>query len=179
MSKKIVEKNEDNKEKSKIKRYGILLFIFALCIGLTIYLCKWYDVYDEYQKETPVIRGTLSEVGYEELEHYILDNPSSIVYMCTSQSEICRNFENDLKKLVNKNAYADEIIYLNLSGLDMDTFVYEFNSRYKFKNKLTSDYPAFVAFSDGEIEAILQGNADNPLSISRVKNFIEMYKIGD
>ena len=179
MAKKNVEEKNEVKEKSKAKRYGILFLIFALCVGLTLYLCKWYDVYDEYQKEIPVIRGTLSEVDFEEFEHYILDNSSIIVYMCTSQSEVCRNFENDLKKLVKKNAYADEIIYLNLSNMDQDQFIKDFNDKYKFKTALTKDYPAFVFFRDGEIEALLQGSESNPLTISKTKNFIEIYKVGE
>ena len=179
MTKSTDKENNKNKEKNKVKGYGILFVIFALCIGLTLYLCKWYNVYDEYQKETPVIRGVLSEVDYEEFEHYVLDNPSTIIYMCTSQDDSCRKFENDFKKLINKNAYADELIYLNLSGLDKEEFVNKFNDKFNFKTKLTSNYPALVVFRDGEVEAILQGRENESLSISKVKSFIEIYKIGE
>ena len=44
------------------KNYLILAVIFIVGIGITLYLCDCYRVYDEYQKQTPVIRGTLSEI---------------------------------------------------------------------------------------------------------------------
>ena len=183
MSKKNTEKKVEvesmEKEKSSFKGYGILILIFALCIGLTLYICKWYNVYQDYQKETPVIRGTLSEIGNDEFEHYVLDNPTSIIYMCTSREDVCRNFENEFKKLVIKKEYNDEIIYLNLTDLDQEKFVKEFNDKYNFKVKLTENYPAFVVFSDGEVDAILQGDEEKPITISRVKEFIELYKTGE
>ena len=59
----------DNKK--KIKNYILLFVIFALGIGVTLYICSCYKVYDDYQKQTPIIRGTLSEITNEEITHYI------------------------------------------------------------------------------------------------------------
>ena len=56
------------KEKNLVKNYFILAIIFLAGIGLTFYLCRWYKVYDDYKKQTPVIRGTLSqEIVYDDL----------------------------------------------------------------------------------------------------------------
>ena len=128
-----VEAHEEEKERSLFKRYLILAFIFILCMGLVIYLCKCYKVYDDYQKEIPVIRDTLSEITDVDLEHYILDNPTTVIYMCTASDEVCRDFEKDFKKLVIKKEYTDKIVYLNLSGLDQEKFVEDFNNKYNFK----------------------------------------------
>ena len=84
-------------------------------MGLVIYLCKWYKVYDDYQKEIPVIRDTLSEITDVDLEHYILDNPSTIIYMCTASNETCRDFEKDFKKFVLKKEYTDSIDHVKPS----------------------------------------------------------------
>ena len=175
---KAIEKQEE-KEKNLFKRYLILIFICLLSIGLVIYLCKWYKVYDDFQKEIPVIRDTLSEITDIDLEHYIMDNPSSIIYICTASNETCRSFEKDLKKLVVKKDYTDVIVYLNLSGLDQDKFVEEFNNKYKFKNKLTTSYPAIVIFEDGEVSALLQGSDDRKITVGNVKDFLELNSIGD
>lgn len=178
-TKKEVETHEVEKERSLFKRYLILIFIFILCMGLVIYLCKWYKVYDDYQKEIPVIRDTLSEITDVDLEHYILDNPSTIIYMCTASDEVCRDFEKDFKKLVIKKEYTDKIVYLNLSGLDQDKFVEEFNSKYNFKIKLTTDYPAIVMFEDGKITSLLQENDKRDFTISTVKDYLELNMIGE
>ena len=174
-----VETHEEEKERSLFKRYLILAFIFILCMGLVIYLCKWYKVYDDYQKEIPVIRDTLSEITDVDLEHYILDNPTTVIYMCTASDEVCRDFEKDFKKLVIKKEYTDKIVYLNLSGLDQEKFVEDFNNKYNFKIKLTVDYPAIVMFEDGKITSLLQENDKRDFTISTVKDYLELNMIGE
>ena len=120
-----------NKEKKKgLKNYFILILIFVLGIGVTLYLSKLYHVYDEYQKETPVIRGVLAEITSEELEHYLLENPTIVIYMCTSSDMLCRNFEKDFKKLIEKENLQEEIVYLNLSDIDQKEFIKDFNEKY-------------------------------------------------
>ena len=170
---------KENTTKKKYKNYILLVLLFLAAIGLTLYFCKWYNVYDEYQKETPVIRDTLFELSSEELEHYIIDNPTAAVYMCTSAELKCRTFEKDFKKYINSKNLKDEIVYLNLSNLDTEEFIKDFNEKYKSKKEL-KNYPAIIVFEDGTITHILQGNQENgKLEIGKVKQFIEMYKIGE
>ncbi len=164
--------------KKKYKNYILLVILFVAAICLTLYLCKWYNVYDEYQKQTPVIRDTLFELSNEELDHYIVDNPTAVVYMCTSSELKCRSFEKDFKKLINNKNLKDKIVYLNLSELDINEFMNTFNNTYPNKKKL-ENYPAIIIFEDGEITHILQENEKESLKIGKVKQFVEMYKIGE
>lgn len=166
-------------KQKKAKNYIILALIFALGIGLTLYICSCYKVYDDYQKQTPIIRGTLSEITNEEITHYILENPTTTIYMCTSSEDTCRQYEKGLKKLINNTNLAEYIVYLNLSEINQDEFVKEFNEIYPYKIKLTTSYPAFVTFEDGKIKYILQGNENNPLTISKTKQYIELNHIGE
>ena len=108
-----------------------------------------------------------------------MDNPSAIIYMCTANDDVCRNFEKDFKKLLRKKDYRNQIIYLNLTDIDQDVFVNDFNARYHYKNKLTTNYPAFVLFEDGEVKSILQGKENKTLKISKVKQFLELNEIGE
>lgn len=170
---------EKNNKKIDIKNYIILIIIFIVGIGITLYLCNWYHVYDEYQKQTPVIRGTLSEITNEELEHYVMENPTTVIYMCTASNPICRNYEKELKKLVESENLQEKIIYLNLSDIDENKFVDNFNNKYPYKVKLTTNYPALVIFEDGEINNILQGKDDEKLTIIKTKQFIDINKIGE
>lgn len=167
-----------NKQK-RIKNYILLVVIFALGIGITMYVCSCYKVYDDYQKQTPIIRGTLSEITNEEITHYILENPTTVIYMCTSSDDVCRQYEKGLKKLIHNTNLSEYIVYLNLSEINQDEFVEQFNNTYPYKVKLTTSYPAFVVFEDGEIKYILQGNKENPLTISKTKQFIELNHIGE
>ena len=169
----------EEKQKKKVKNYIILVFVVLLFVGLVLYLCKWYKVYDEYQKDIPVIRDSLQEIVNEDLEHYILDNPSSLIYICTANDENCRDFEKKFKKLIEKDELADEIIYLNVTGIDQDSFVNSFNEKYTKKKKLTTNYPAIVVFDEGKVVSILQAKKDSKVKIDDVKHFIKLNKVGE
>ena len=166
-------------KKKTIKNYVILGVVVLLFIGIVLYLCKWYLVYDEYQKEIPIIRDSLQEIVSEDLEHYVLDNPSSLIYICTANDEQCRNFEKKFKKLVIKEELGDEIIYLNVTGIDQDSFVADFNGKYAKKKQLTTNYPAIVLFDEGKAVRILQGNENSKLAIDDAKHFIKLNKVGE
>ncbi len=169
----------DKKQKKQMKNYFILLLIFVLGIGITLYLTRLYHVYDEYQKQTPIIRGVVSEITNEELEHYLLENPSTVIYMCTSSDMLCRNFEKDFKKLIEKNSLQDDIVYLNLSDIDQEEFADNFNNKYPYKTKLTTKYPALVLFEEGEVRNILQGSSKEKLNVKKAEQFIDLNNIGE
>ena len=173
----MAETNE--KKKGGLKNYLILTVIFIIGIGVTLYLCNLYQVYDEYQKETPVIRDTLFEITSDELEHYILENPTIVIYMCTSSEMVCRNYEKGFKKLIKSKELQEVIVYLNLSNLDQEKFIEDFNNKYNFKVKLTTYYPALVVFEEGKITSMLQGTAEEELTVVKTKQFIEIHKIGE
>ena len=44
------------------------------------------------------------------IEHYVMENPTTVFYMCTAASEACRDYEKDLKKLVEKDELQSTII---------------------------------------------------------------------
>ena len=170
---------KDNEEKKKIVRnYVLLVLLFLGSIGIVLYLCELYKVSDEERKRVPIISGSLQEIYHGDLEHYVMDNPSTIIYMCTANGDVCRNFERDFTKLLKKNHY-NQLIYLNLTDLDQEEFVRQFNNTYHYKNEITSYYPAFVLFEDGKIKSILQGNEKKNLTITKVKQFLELNEIGE
>jgi hypothetical protein len=168
---------QDNKK--TFKNYAILFGITLAFVCIVLYLCKCYNVYNEYQKEIPVIRGSLQEIVSDDLEHYLVDNPSSIIYICVANDDKCREFEKKFKKYVETKLLSDEIVYLNTTGLNQDEFVKNFNERYAKKKELTTNYPAIVLFEDGKAVSILQGKKNSSLSIEKVENFLEVNKIGE
>ena len=167
-------KTNEQKKKNYLKNYIILIIVFGLCVCFTLYLCEWYKVYNEYLKETPVIRGSVSEISYEDLDHYVVDVPNVVIYLCTSNSDNCRNFEKNFKKYIKKNELGDELVYLNLTGVDQEEFIEEFNNKYNYKIKLNGNYPAFVSFRDGQVDAILQGSSKKQITLSKVDDFLDV-----
>lgn len=177
MAKVTKNKNTDEQKIIPLKNYIILGIILLAVVILVFYLCNLYHVYDDHQREIPVIRDTLSEIQPDELEHYIMENPTTVIYMCTASSESCRDYERDFKRLIEKDDLQDSIIYLNLSNVDQNEFVDKFNTQYPYRISLTKNYPALVVFEDGEIRGILQERKNERLSISETEQFIEMQQI--
>ena len=174
-----MKKKSTDEKKMSVKNYILLLLLFGASILLILYACEVYKTSQAEKLKVPVIEGDLLEIYSTDLEHYVMDNPTTIIYMCTANDDKCRTFERDFKKLLKKNNYNEEIIYLNLTDLDQDEFVKEFNNKYDYKVKLTTDYPAFVLFENGKVRSVLQGSKDKKLSISKVKEFLELNIIGE
>ena len=171
------KKNVDNKK--IVKNYLILLLIFAGVIGVTIYLCRMYNIYQDSKRQIPVIGDTLVSIKSEELEHYVMETPTTMIYMCTASDSNCREYEKSLKKLVKKNKLQESIIYLNLSVEEKDNFTKNFNEKYKSRYKLNSNYPAMVLFEDGKVNCILQEKNKKRLSMKKTREFIELHQIGE
>lgn len=172
------EKLSEKKENNKIRNYVITVLIFIVCCGFILYLCELYKVNEAEKMKIPVIQGYLSEIYSEDLEHYILDNPNTVIYMCVANDENCRTFERDFKKLLKTSEYSDQVIYLNLTDVDQESFLNDFNDKYINKTKLNDKYPAFVLFEDGKVKSILQ-EKDKKLDIVKVKHFLELSEIGE
>ena len=170
---------ETKKKRKLLHNYLLLVLLFLIIIIIILYFCKLYKISEEEKRKTPVISGVLSEIYSEDLEHFILDNPTTLIYICTANNDTCRTFERDFKKVLRQKEYNDQIIYLNLTDINQEEFINSFNKKYNYKTSLTTEYPAFVLFEDGEIVTILQGSEEKPLSITKVKNFLELNEIGE
>ena len=172
------EKLKEEPENKKVRNYIITILLFIACFGMILYLRELYKVNEAEQKKIPVIQGYISEIYTDDLEHYIMDNPNGVIYMCIANDENCRVFEREFKKLLKSDEYNDNLVYLNLMDVDQDEFLEEFNSKFIYKVKLSKDYPAFVLFEDGKVKAILQ-EKDKKLDIVKVKHFLELSEIGE
>ena len=173
-------KIEEESRNVPLKNYIILLVIFAGTFLLTYYLYRWYKVYADYQNNIPVIRDSLTEITKEEMEHYIEENTSATIYVCTADNQNCRSFEKNFKKLVDKKALKEYIIYVGVTSQEMDQFVSDFNQKYQYKIKLTKNVPAFITFEDGKVTDILEADKDtDKLSITDVSKYLKVNKIGE
>ncbi len=170
------EQEIEEPKRKKIHNYLILVAIFLVCILVVLYLCKLLTIGREEALKVPVIRDSLAEIYYEDLDHYLKDNPTSVIYMCIANNDTCRRFEKKFKKLLQKKNYNDEIIYLNLTDVNQDDFIKDFNQKYPSKNGISKQYPIFVIFEEGKIKSILQSNK-NSLTISKVESFFELNEI--
>lgn len=172
-------KQKENKKKIPTKNYIILGTIFIATFLLVYYVYRWYQVYADYQNEIPVIRDSLTEITKEEMEHYIEENGTTTLYLCSAENPNCRNFEKSFKKLVEKKSLKEYILYVKLTEEDLDQFVQNFNEKYPYKIKLSKNIPAFVSFEDGEVTDILESKENKKLSIDQVTKYLKVNEIGE
>lgn len=161
------------------KNYVILLVVFLVAFLLVYYLYRFYIVYSNFQKETPILRDVLPEITDQELQHYVQEAPTTAIYLCTASNDTCRGFEKSFKKLIEKRNLKTYITYVNLSNTNLDEFSKKINEEYSYKVKLKSKYPAFIVFEDNEIRDILQNSKKTKLTITEVDQFLKRNKIGD
>ncbi len=135
------------KSKKKQKQnYIILVVIYIVVIVLVLYLASLYNNYESYQKEIPVLKDIVLEINSKEVEHYLTENPSPILYLCTASDSDCREFEETMKSPLEKNNYED-LVYVNLEDVDDKT---------SYVNNLLADSdftvlrtPCLIKFTDG------------------------------
>lgn len=178
MKKKKTQEKEQLR-KIGLKNYIILAIIFIVVTLVSLYLSSVYKVYEQSKREIPVIRGTLSEITTEEVDHYISENPTSMLYVCTASDSRCRSFEKELKKLVEREELQEELVYLNITEEEKNSFHEEFNEKYKSRFKLTSSYPALIVFDEGKVTHMLQEKEEKKLSITKTSQFIDLHRIGE
>jgi len=176
MANKKVSKKEELR-KVPLKNYIIVVIIFVLSISLAVFLRDWYMSYQDYEKTIPVLDGIISEVRYNEIHNYIGDNQSVILYIGVADDEDCREFEYDLKKVIEKRHLKNKIVYFNISDVeDKELLLTEFNDKYSINNRISA-YPAIVLIEDGKVINFISKTASDNLSISDVEKLLDDYRI--
>jgi hypothetical protein len=104
--------------------YGIIV------IASIIILFIFVDVYNSYvsAREKALLREIISEIYYEDLDNFILENPTSYVYILVGdKQDSILNLK--VRNLVMKNYLEEPIVLLFLEKEQFDLI----NSKYEFE----------------------------------------------
>ena len=173
---KVSEKKEE-KRVIPNKNYAIVAVIFVITIGLMFFLRNWYISYQDYENTIPVLSGVISEIKYAEVDNYLNDNPSVVMYMGDASDSDCREFELTLKQLVEKKQIKDRVIYFNITDVkNKNLLLKEFNDKYILNNKISS-YPVVMIFEDGKIVDYRSKTASKNLTISDINLLFNEYDV--
>lgn len=159
------------KSKKKQKQnYVILVVIYVVVIVLVLYLASIYNSCKSYQKEIPVLKDVVLEINPSEVEHYLTENPSPILYLCTASDDDCREFEETMKSPLEKNNYED-LVYVNLEDIeDKMTFV---NDLLTGTDYSIDRVPCLIKFTDGIATDIEDGLNGAVLTRDEALNFLD------
>lgn len=172
-----VNEKKDEKRVIPNKNYLIVAMIFVITIGLMFFLRNWYISYQDYENTIPVLSGVISEVKYTEVDNYLIDNPSVVMYMGDAKDSDCREIELELKELVENRHIKDKVIYYNITDVkNKNLLLKEFNSKYTINNKISS-YPVVMIFEDGKIVDYRSKTASKNLTISDINRLFNEYDV--
>ena len=159
------------KSKKKQKQnYVILVVIYVVVIVLVLYLASIYNSCKSYQKEIPVLKDVVLEINPSEVEHYLTENPSPILYLCTASDDDCREFEETMKSPLEKNNY-ENLVYVNLEDIeDKMTFV---NDLLAGTDYSIDRVPCLIKFTDGIATDIEDGLNGAVLTRDEALNFLD------
>lgn len=176
MAKKEIDKKEELR-KIPIKNYIIIIVIFIVSISFAMFLRNWYNSYQDYQKTIPVLNGVVSEVRYNEIDNYIVDNQNVIIYIGVATDDNCRKLEKGLKKIIEKRHLKEKIVYFNITDVsDKELLLKEFNDKYALEDKIYT-YPAIILIENGKVVDFKSKNASQDLLISDVEQLFDEYEV--
>lgn len=160
-------KNTQNKKQN----YVVLVFIYVVVIVVVLYLASWYNTYKNYQEEIPVLQDVVSEINPSEVTHYLTENPSPVLYLCSASDSDCREFEESIKDNLTNNGYED-LVYVNLEDVDDKTsYVNELLKDSDFSIDRT---PCLIKFTDGKVTAVEDGLNGAVLTRDEALNFLDV-----
>lgn len=176
----MTKQKEENKKEIPTQNYIILGVIIIITLLGVIYLCSWYRQYHDNKINQPVITSVLREVQFNNLDTVLTERDMLIMYMCTTDENICRSFEKKFSEYIKDNNLTEEIVYLNLGySSDENDLLSTVYNTYKSDTlvKKIYEYPTLVIFNQGEIVDVLSSNSKNKITIDQVSEFLESYEL--
>ena len=85
-----------------IKNYVLLGVIMVVSIFFVYYFYLWFLAYDESKLHTPIMDNYLRVINYNELDSYLVENESAVLYVSVLGEESTREFEEDFKSVILK-----------------------------------------------------------------------------
>lgn len=145
-----------NEKNIPVKNYIILCIITILSILLVIYFYMWYRTYDSGNLNTSNLNEYLNVIQYNELDNYLIENKDAIIYVSTLNDKEAYNFEKKFKKVINKYAINNNILYLDITEELKDNNIYK-----QIKNKYDVNVPYIIDFKDGKVKSIFNIKDNN------------------
>lgn len=165
------------KKEIPYKNYIILVLVFLMTILVTFYVRDWYNTTKVYYAQNSVMTKVVKEIKSEEISNYILENQRFILYVSSGQNSQIKDFEDEFKNLIQNLDISDDVLYMNLDGVNTGSFYdllkNNYSSNAKLKNQIVSSDSSLYLFTDGKIVNVLNNVSD--YSIKRLENIIKSW----
>lgn len=158
------------------KNYLFLLIVIIITVALVFYVRGWYNATKEYYRENSAVKDVVREINENEISSYIIESQKFILYTSSGKEEKIKTFEEKFKKLIKQMDIQNEIIYLNLDNVDIESFNNKLKASYALNNRIqnqiiNSSQSTIYVFNDGKIISVLN-NVDK-YSIDHIKTLLK------
>lgn len=172
------DKMKKNDVKKPISNYVLLFSASILTIWLSWYVFKIYTTY--LIEKDNVLSKFISEISYDELPNYIMDNPDAIVYLSANDNNNYTVFEKDFMNYIKENNLINAIVYFDTKKIEENDLI-TIKATY-FEENLTSanfdTFPNLIIFENGKVVDILYKDKED-ITLEKIKNIIEKYEETD
>lgn len=158
------------------KNYLILTLILVILVGITFYARSWYIMAKEYYSSNSIVKDVVSEINEVDIGSYIIETPNFILYTSSGTQSELKEFEKDLKDVINKLDIQNSVVYLNLDNVSIPSFTEDLKEKYSLNPRISSQissssYSTLYMFSNGRIKYVL--NNANEYSKTYIKSLLE------
>ena len=169
------------KREIPVKNYVILILVFLVTIVAVFYVRDWYNTTKNYYAQNSVMTKVVREIKSEEISNYILENQRFILYVSSGHDSGIKNFEDDFKNLIQSLDITDDVLYMNLDGVNSESFYDLLKNNYvrnsNIKNQIVDSNSSLYLFTDGKVSGVLNNVSD--YSIKRLENIIKSWGVDD
>ena len=145
-----------------LKNYFILGIILASSIFIVLYINK---LYLSTKNNDNILNGFIKEIKTQEIDNYIIENPNFIIYLGYKNNDN-KSFEKKFKKLVTKYDLQKDIVFIDISQFNDETF-----------NKFCKKYADKLLKKDSSLIIVDNQKVIDVLDITIGNNDIELVKM--
>lgn len=131
------------------KNYFILFIVIVFSLLIAFYFRNWYKAYEDSYLSKSIVGNYLFQINYKELDNYLVENQSAIIYVSKVGNEKIRNFEKKFINAINQNDLKNKILYLNLNNYKGDI-----NNKYTINDMNITSVPNISVFKNGKLDDI-------------------------
>ena len=145
-----------------LKNYFILGIILASSIFIVLYINK---LYLSTKNNDNILNGFIKEIKTQEIDNYIIENPNFIIYLGYKNNDN-KSFEKKFKKLVTKYDLQKDIVFIDISQFNDETF-----------NNFCKKYADKLLKKDSSLIIVDNQKVIDALDITKGNNDIELVKM--
>ena len=130
-----------------------IVTLFALFLTIRLNKNRLQDLSDK-----SYVSGYLTEITYESINDYVVENPNAIIYVSDSNDSKSTEFEKIFSKAIKKYNLESSIYYININDTNIVDLFYQ-------------NAPEIVIYKDGAVSEVIDAN-----TISTYDELIKAFK---